>query len=57
MEEVARKPETDYVVIEKCGQLSKLIGISQIKINFLLWNYLPKVIEKYVQKSQSAKCV
>lgn len=34
--------KSDYAVIERCAQLSKLIGISQIKIDFLLWNYCAK---------------
>lgn len=33
---------SDYAVIEKCKQLSNEIGISQIKIDYLLWNYCAK---------------
>ena len=34
--------KSDYAVIEKCQQISEQVGISQIKMDSLLWNYCAK---------------
>ncbi len=49
---------SDYAVIEKCKQLSYEIGISQIKIDYLLWNYCAKGYgEVCTKKPKCEKCV
>lgn len=36
------KSKSDYAVIAECKQLSEKIGISQVKMDYLLWNYCSK---------------
>lgn len=50
--------KSDYAVIEKCKQLSEQIGISQIKIDYLLWNYCAKGYgEVCTKKPKCEMCV
>lgn len=50
--------KSDYTVIERCIQLSNEIGISQIKIDYLLWNYCAKGYgEVCTKKPKCEKCV
>ena len=50
--------KSDYAVIEKCKQLSSEIGISQIKMDYLLWNYCAKGYgEICTKKPKCEKCV
>ena len=50
--------KSDYTVIERCKQLSYEIGISQIKIDYLLWNYCAKGYgEVCTKKPKCEKCV
>lgn len=50
--------KSDYAVIEQCRQLSSEIGISQIKIDYLLWNYCAKGYgEICTKKPKCEKCV
>ena len=50
--------KSDYTVIERCIQLSNEIGISQIKIDYLLWNYCSKGYgEVCTKKPKCEKCV
>ena len=50
--------KSDYSVIEKCRQLSSEIGISQIKMDYLLWNYCAKGYgEICTKKPKCEKCV
>ncbi len=50
--------KSDYAVIGKCKQLSNEIGISQIKIDYLLWNYCAKGYgEVCTKKPKCEKCV
>ena len=36
------KGKSDYAVIAECKELSDEIGISQVKMDYLLWNYCSK---------------
>lgn len=36
------KSKSDYAVIAECKKLSEKIGISQVKMDYLLWNYCSK---------------
>ena len=50
--------KSDYAVIERCKQLACEMGISQIKIDYLLWNYCAKGYgEICTKKPKCEKCV
>lgn len=50
--------KSDYEIIEKCKQVSEQIGISQIKIDYLLWNYCAKGYGEVCTKTPKCKkCV
>ncbi len=52
------KSKSDYTVIAECKKLSDKIGISQVKIDYLLWNYCSKGYgEVCTAKPKCAKCV
>lgn len=36
------KSKSDYAIIAECKKLSDVIGISQVKMDYLLWNYCSK---------------
>lgn len=50
--------KSDYAVIEKCKQISEQAGISQIKMDSLLWNYCAKGYgEVCTKKPKCEMCV
>lgn len=52
------KSKSDYAVIAECKKLSDEIGISQVKIDYLLWNYCSKGYgEICTAKPKCAECV
>ncbi len=52
------KSTSDYAVIKECKKLSDKIGVSQVKIDYLLWNYCSKGYgEVCSAKPKCAECV
>lgn len=52
------KSKSDYAVITECQKLSDKIGISQVKMDYLLWNYCSKGFgEICTAKPKCEKCV
>ena len=52
------KSKSDYAVIAECKKLSEKIGISQVKIDYLLWNYCSKGYgEVCTAKPKCEECV
>ncbi len=52
------KRKSDYAVIAECKKLSDKIGISQVKMDYLLWNYCSKGYgEICTAKPKCEKCV
>lgn len=52
------KSKSDYAVIKECKKLSDKIRISQVKMDYLLWNYCSKGYgEVCAAKPKCAKCV
>ena len=52
------KSKSDYAVIAECKKLSDEIGISQVKMDYLLWNYCSKGYgEICTAKPKCEKCI
>lgn len=50
--------KSDYTILAKCKELSEKIGINQIKMDYLLWNYCAKGYgEICTKKPKCEKCV